>query len=142
MNHNILEIENLNVHFPIHIGTVRAVENVSLDLKQGEVMGLVGESGCGKSTLGFSILALSEFVPTIHFGLLTGFAMLTALLANLTLLPLLIVRLRPLGPMSVASQLVPSIRKTSPSQVIPIRSAPAVSPPIANASVSSRVHRR
>ena len=49
-------------------------------------------------TLGFSILALSEFVPTIHFGLLTGFAMLIALLANLTLLPLLIVRFQPLGP--------------------------------------------
>ncbi len=49
-------------------------------------------------TLGFSILALSEFVPTIHFGLLTGFAMLIALLANLTLLPLLIERLKPLGP--------------------------------------------
>jgi oligopeptide/dipeptide ABC transporter ATP-binding protein len=55
---NILEIENLHVHFPIHIGTVRAVENVTLDLDQGEVMGLVGESGCGKSTLGFSILKL------------------------------------------------------------------------------------
>ena len=49
-------------------------------------------------TLGFSILALSEFVPTIHFGLLTGFAMLIALVANLTLLPLLIVRFQPLGP--------------------------------------------
>ena len=58
MNRNILEIENLHVHFPIHIGTVRAVENVTLDLDQGEVMGLVGESGCGKSTLGFSILRL------------------------------------------------------------------------------------
>jgi len=58
VNSNILEIENLHVHFPIHIGTVRAVENVTLDLNQGEVMGLVGESGCGKSTLGFSILKL------------------------------------------------------------------------------------
>jgi predicted RND superfamily exporter protein len=48
-------------------------------------------------TLGFSILALSNFIPTIYFGLLTGFAMLTALLAALTLLPLLIVRLKPLG---------------------------------------------
>jgi oligopeptide/dipeptide ABC transporter ATP-binding protein len=58
VNTNILEIQNLDVHFPIHIGTVRAVEDVTLDLKQGEVMGLVGESGCGKSTLGFSILGL------------------------------------------------------------------------------------
>ncbi|MCJ7642073.1 MAG: ABC transporter ATP-binding protein [Desulfobacterales bacterium] len=58
MNSNILEIENLHVHFPIYIGTVRAVEDVTLEIKQGEVMGLVGESGCGKSTLGFSILRL------------------------------------------------------------------------------------
>ncbi len=48
-------------------------------------------------TLGFSILALSNFVPTIYFGLLTGFAMMAALLANLTLLPQLIVRFKPLG---------------------------------------------
>jgi len=54
----ILEIEDLTVHFPISIGTVRAVEGVNLKLEQGEVMGLVGESGCGKSTLGFSILRL------------------------------------------------------------------------------------
>lgn len=54
----ILEIEDLAVHFPINIGTVRAVEGVDLQLEQGEVMGLVGESGCGKSTLGFSILRL------------------------------------------------------------------------------------
>lgn len=49
-------------------------------------------------TLGFSILALSNFIPSIYFGLLTGLAMLLALIANLTLLPLLIVRFRPLGP--------------------------------------------
>ena len=54
----ILELEDLTVHFPINIGTVRAVQDVSLKLEQGEVMGLVGESGCGKSTLGFSILRL------------------------------------------------------------------------------------
>ena len=41
--------------------------------------------------LGFSILALSQFTPTIYFGLLTGTAMLIALLANMTLLPVLIV---------------------------------------------------
>jgi len=47
-------------------------------------------------TLGFSILALSNFIPTIYFGLLTGFSMIVAMLANLTLLPLLIVRFKPL----------------------------------------------
>ena len=48
-------------------------------------------------TLGFSILALSSFVPTIYFGLLTGFAMLTALVADLTLLPLLLDRFQAFG---------------------------------------------
>ena len=47
-------------------------------------------------TLGFSILALSNFWPSIYFGLLTGVAMVVALLANLTLLPLLLVKFRPL----------------------------------------------
>jgi predicted RND superfamily exporter protein len=41
-------------------------------------------------TLGFSILSLSNFVPTVYFGLLTGLAMLVALVANLTLLPILL----------------------------------------------------
>ncbi|MCW9056636.1 MAG: hypothetical protein OQK47_08460, partial [Gammaproteobacteria bacterium] len=47
-------------------------------------------------TLGFSILALSNFIPMIYFGVLTGFAMMIALLANLTLLPLLIAIFKPL----------------------------------------------
>jgi uncharacterized protein len=47
-------------------------------------------------TLGFSILATSNFIPTIYFGLLTGFSMVVALLANLTLLPLLLVKFKPL----------------------------------------------
>jgi len=44
--------------------------------------------------LGFSILALSNFIPTIYFGILSGLAMITALIANLMLLPLLIARFR------------------------------------------------
>ncbi len=49
-------------------------------------------------TVGFSILALSSFIPTIYFGLLTGFAMIVALVNNLTLLPMLIIIFKPLGP--------------------------------------------
>ena len=48
--------------------------------------------------MGFSILALSNFIPTIYFGLLTGLAMLIALVAALTLLPELLVLFKPLGP--------------------------------------------
>ena len=49
-------------------------------------------------TVGFSILTLSNFIPTIYFGFLTGIAMAVALLSNLTLLPLLIIVFKPLGP--------------------------------------------
>jgi len=49
-------------------------------------------------TVGFSILALSKFIPTIYFGLLTGLAMVLALMSNLTLLPALLIILKPLGP--------------------------------------------
>ncbi len=48
-------------------------------------------------TVGFSILTLSNFIPTIHFGLLTGSAMILALLGDLILLPLLLVICKPLG---------------------------------------------
>ena len=46
---------------------------------------------------GFSILAFSNFMPTIYFGLLTGFSALVALLANLALLPLILIFFKPLG---------------------------------------------
>ena len=47
--------------------------------------------------IGFSILALSNFLPTIYFGLLTGLAMLVALIASLTLLPQLLIVFKPFG---------------------------------------------
>ena len=47
---------------------------------------------------GFSILSLSNFIPTIVFGLLTSFAMLVALVGSLTLLPQLLMTFKPLGP--------------------------------------------
>ncbi len=58
MTEQILQVKNLSIHYPISIGTVRAVEDVSCDLRTAEALGLVGESGCGKSTLGLSFLRL------------------------------------------------------------------------------------
>jgi hypothetical protein len=46
-------------------------------------------------TLGFLVLALSNFIPSIYFGVFTAIAMLSALLANLTLLPKLILMVKP-----------------------------------------------
>jgi predicted RND superfamily exporter protein len=48
--------------------------------------------------IGFSILVISNFIPSIYFGLLTGLAMLIALVAALTLLPQLMIFIKPLGP--------------------------------------------
>ena len=60
---NLLEVRNLKKYFPIQagflkrtIGNVRAVDDVSFDLREGETLGLVGESGCGKTTTSRCIL--------------------------------------------------------------------------------------
>ena len=47
----VLEVENLNVKFVMEEETVEAVNNISLHIKKGETLGLVGETGAGKSTL-------------------------------------------------------------------------------------------
>jgi peptide/nickel transport system ATP-binding protein len=57
-NDPILKINQLKVEFPMETGIVKAVDGVSLELNQGEILGLVGESGCGKSVTALSILRL------------------------------------------------------------------------------------
>ncbi len=59
-NDSIVKIERLRQYFPVRGGNVRAVDDVSFDIKRGEVFGLVGESGCGKTTLGRSLIGLYE----------------------------------------------------------------------------------
>jgi len=62
----LLQLMDLKVHFPVqrgvlfqrNLGTVKAVDGVSLAVRRGETLGLVGESGCGKSTTGLAILQL------------------------------------------------------------------------------------
>jgi ABC-type oligopeptide transport system ATPase subunit len=69
MSDYLLEVKNLKMHFPIRggvfrrqVGKVYAVDDVSLHIRPGETLGLVGESGCGKTTVGRSIVRL--YVPT------------------------------------------------------------------------------
>ena len=57
MSH-LLEVKNLETHFPTRAGLVRAVNDVSLFVDGGELLGLVGESGCGKSITALSIMRL------------------------------------------------------------------------------------
>jgi oligopeptide transport system ATP-binding protein len=72
---NLVEVENLKVHFPItagifqrEIGRVRAVDDISFEIRKGETFGLVGESGCGKSTTGRAVIRLrNPTAGTVRF---------------------------------------------------------------------------
>ncbi len=64
----LLQIADLETHFITEAGTVRAVDGVSLTIRKGETLGVVGESGCGKSVTALSILRLIPTPP----GKITG----------------------------------------------------------------------
>ena len=55
---HLLEVKDLQTHFPTRAGLVRAVDGVSFHLDRGELLGLVGESGCGKSITALSVMRL------------------------------------------------------------------------------------
>ena len=56
----LLKVENLCQYFKMGKKKLKAVNNVSFDIKKGEVFGLVGESGCGKTTTGRTIIKLYD----------------------------------------------------------------------------------
>jgi len=60
MSAALLEVDGLRMHFFTRAGVVKAVDDVSLRLERGRVLGLVGESGSGKSMTGYSILGLID----------------------------------------------------------------------------------
>lgn len=71
---SLVEIKNLNMYYPILSGSwgnkkeyIQALKGINLNIKKGEILGLVGESGCGKSTLGKAILRLIEPQGQVYY---------------------------------------------------------------------------
>ncbi len=68
MGENLLEVQDLKLHFKVRAGRVRAVDGVSFTVRSGERLGIVGESGCGKSVTALSIMRLIPQPPGIYAG--------------------------------------------------------------------------
>lgn len=79
MNDILLSVRNLTTEFLLKKGTLRAVNQVSFNLRKGQTFGLVGESGCGKSVTSLSILRLNPSPPARTIGeiLLEGESLLS-----------------------------------------------------------------
>ena len=68
MDRILLDVKNLQIYFYLKEGVVKAVDGVSYQLRQGEILGLVGESGCGKTVSSLAILKLLEVPPAEYHG--------------------------------------------------------------------------
>ena len=79
----LLSVQDLSLEFRTRTGIVRALENVSLEVKKGETVGIVGESGSGKSVLSYAILRILDPAARITRGTVT-FGGLDVLAASAT----------------------------------------------------------
>jgi len=68
MAENLLEVRNISVTFKTRYGILKALDNLSLNVKKGEILGLVGESGAGKSMTGAAILGLIDAPGQLSSG--------------------------------------------------------------------------
>jgi len=59
-NSRVLDVKDLTVHYLTDRGAVIAANKVSFYIRQGEILGLVGESGCGKTTVAMAILRMVQ----------------------------------------------------------------------------------
>src|SRR5690554_7435317 len=62
-NEKLLDIKDLVVHYETEDAVIEAVNNVSFEVKRGEILGIVGETGAGKTTIGLSIMGLLPKPP-------------------------------------------------------------------------------